>query len=52
MRMRLIYPKSLYKPTTDTLLVPRPREAQVGGKPLAGRELLEWTRTVITTLAA
>ncbi len=52
MRMRRIYPKSLYKPTTDTLLVPRPREAQVGGKPLAGRQLLEWTRTVIDTLAA
>ncbi|GAA1738982.1 transcription-repair coupling factor [Aeromicrobium alkaliterrae] len=52
MRLRRVYPKSLYKPTSDIVLVPRPREAQVGGKPLAGRELLEWTRTVIQTLAA
>jgi len=50
MRMRRVYPKSLYKTATDVLLVPRPREAQVGGKPLAGRELLEWTRTVVETL--
>ncbi|WP_229054986.1 transcription-repair coupling factor [Aeromicrobium sp. Leaf350] len=52
MRLRRIYPKSMYKAATDIVLVPRPREAHVGGKPLAGRELLEWTRVVIETLAA
>ncbi|MFT4300094.1 MAG: transcription-repair coupling factor [Aeromicrobium sp.] len=51
MRLRRIYPKSLYKPVTNTVLVPRPRTSGIGGKPLAGRELLEWTRLVVDTLA-
>ncbi|MFT4189659.1 MAG: transcription-repair coupling factor [Aeromicrobium sp.] len=50
MRLRRIYPKSMYKPVTDTVLIPRPREAQIGGKPLVGRELLEWTRLAVETL--
>ncbi len=52
MRMRRIYPKSLYKTVTHTILVPRPRQAQVGGKPLVGRELIEWTGVVVDTLIA
>lgn len=52
MRLRRVYPKSLYKPTSNVALVPAPKTAPVGGKPLRGRELLEWTRHVVETLVA
>jgi transcription-repair coupling factor (superfamily II helicase) len=50
MRLQRIYPRSTYKVAAEVALVPRPRTAPVGGTPLVGRELLEWTRTVIDTL--
>ncbi len=50
MRLQRIYPRSTYKVAAEIVLVPRPKTAPVGGKPLVGRELLEWTRTVIDTL--
>ncbi len=50
MRLQRIYPRSTYKVAAEVALVPRPKTAPVGGKPLVGRELLEWTRTVIDTL--
>ena len=52
MRLRRVYPKSLYKPATNVALVPAPRTAAVGGKPLRGRELLDWVGTVVQTLVA
>ncbi|KQP81294.1 transcription-repair coupling factor [Aeromicrobium sp. Leaf291] len=52
MRLRRVYPKSIYKPATDVALVPAPRTAPVGGRPLRGRELLEWVDTVVQTLVA
>ncbi|RYY51413.1 MAG: transcription-repair coupling factor [Actinomycetales bacterium] len=52
MRLRRVYPKSIYKPATDVALVPAPRTAAVGGRPLRGRELLEWVDTVVQTLVA
>ncbi|MEJ7633809.1 transcription-repair coupling factor [Aeromicrobium sp.] len=50
MRLQRIYPRSTYKVAAEVALVPRPRTAPVGGTPLVGRDLLEWTRTVIDTL--
>ncbi|AWB91444.1 transcription-repair coupling factor [Aeromicrobium chenweiae] len=50
MRLQRVYPRSTYKVAAEVALVPRPKTAAVGGKPLVGRELLEWTRTVIDTL--
>ena len=52
MRLRRVYPKSLYKPATNVALVPAPRTAAVGGKPLRGRELLDWVAQVVQTLVA
>ncbi len=52
LRLRRVYPKSIYKPATDVALVPAPRTAPVGGRPLRGRELLEWVDTVVQTLVA
>ncbi len=50
LRLRRIHPKSIYKHAAELALVPHPRTAPVGGKPLRDRELLEWTRTVVDTL--
>jgi transcription-repair coupling factor (superfamily II helicase) len=52
MRLRRVYPKSLYKAATNVALVPAPRTAPVGGKPLRGRELLDWVAQVVRTLVA
>lgn len=50
MRLQRVYPRSTYKAAAEVALIPRPKTAPIGGKPLVGRELLEWTRTVIDTL--
>ncbi|WP_370232901.1 hypothetical protein, partial [Aeromicrobium sp.] len=52
MRLRRVYPKSLYKPATHVALVTAPKTAPVGGRPLRGRELLQWVATVVETLTA
>ena len=49
-RLQRLYPKSLVKPTVDTILVPRPQTAVIGGRPLDGIALLEWARGVIDTV--
>ena len=46
-RLMRMYPKSIVKTQVDTVLVPRPQTAVVGGKPITGVALLEWARTVI-----
>lgn len=46
-RLQRMYPKSLVKPATDTILVPRPQTAVVAGKPITGLALLEWAAKVI-----
>lgn len=52
MRLARIYPKSVYKQAVKVALVPAPRTAPVGGKPVTGRDLLAWVRTVVDTLTA
>ncbi len=50
-RLQRMYPKSIAKPQVETLLVPRPQTAMVGGhpipQPITGMALLEWARGVI-----
>ena len=46
-RLQRMYPKSIVKPQVETLLVPRPLTAMVGGQPITGMALLEWARGVI-----
>uniref|UniRef100_UPI0028ABA840 transcription-repair coupling factor n=2 Tax=Bacteria TaxID=2 RepID=UPI0028ABA840 len=50
LRINRIYPKSLYKEAVKVLLVPAPRAEGIGGKPLRGRELLEWAGRVVDTI--
>ena len=46
-RLQRLHPKSVVKPQVDTILVPRPQTAPVGGRPIAGIALLEWARKII-----
>jgi transcription-repair coupling factor (superfamily II helicase) len=46
-RLQRMYPKSLVKAQTDTILVPRPISTGFPAKPLDGIALLEWARVVI-----
>jgi transcription-repair coupling factor (superfamily II helicase) len=46
-RLQRMYPKSIVKAQVDTILVPRPQTAVVGGRPIDGVALLEWARSVI-----
>jgi transcription-repair coupling factor (superfamily II helicase) len=46
-RVQRLYPKTVLKPAVRTMLVPAPRAAGVGGRPLRDRELLAWCGEVI-----
>jgi transcription-repair coupling factor (superfamily II helicase) len=50
MRLTRIYPGSIIKPATRTILVPRPMTARVGGQPVRDTELLEWLETLVSTV--
>ena len=49
-RLMRMFPKSVVKTQVDTILVPRPQTAVVGGKPIQGVALLEWARLVIDSV--
>ncbi len=42
LRLGRLYPGSLFKPATRTILVPRPMTARVGGQPVRDTALLDW----------
>ncbi|TVL93867.1 transcription-repair coupling factor [Streptomyces sp. SAJ15] len=50
LRLKRLHPRSVLKPATQQILVPRPTTARVGGKPVVGRELLAWTGEFLTTI--
>jgi transcription-repair coupling factor (superfamily II helicase) len=54
-RLKRLYPKALYKPVANTVSVPRPTEGPAGGRlgapPLRDRELLDWARKFLESLA-
>lgn len=52
LRLKRLYPKSIYKPQLDTMLIPRPTTAKIGGKPLRDREILVWAQTVISAIVS
>ena len=47
LRLQRLYPGTLVKPAVRTILVPRPKTARVGGRPLADVELLHWCRDLV-----
>ncbi|WP_327290804.1 transcription-repair coupling factor [Streptomyces sp. NBC_01198] len=50
LRLSRLHPRAVLKPATHQVLVPRPATARVGGKPVVGRELLQWTADFLTTI--
>ncbi|WP_373887124.1 transcription-repair coupling factor [Acidipropionibacterium jensenii] len=52
MRLKRLHPGSTVKDAAGLVLVPKPRTARVGGRPLAGAELLDWARAVVTDILA
>src|SRR5690349_2722545 len=50
LRLQRLYPGSVIKPSVHQVLVPRPKTAKVGGKPLLGRELLAWTGEFLASI--
>jgi transcription-repair coupling factor (superfamily II helicase) len=49
-RLMRVYPKSIVKTQVDTILVPRPQTAPVGGRPIDGIALLQWAAGVIDAI--
>ncbi len=47
LRLRRLYPKSLHKQATRTLLVPVPKSGGLGGRPLRDLELLKWCTELV-----
>jgi transcription-repair coupling factor (superfamily II helicase) len=47
LRLHRLYPKTLVKAATDTMLVPKPMTARVGGQLLRDQELIAWARDLI-----
>ncbi|MFI0788494.1 transcription-repair coupling factor [Streptomyces lydicus] len=50
LRLKRLYPRTVLKPATRQILVPRPTTGKIGGKPLVGRELLAWVGEFLTTV--
>ncbi|MET8859268.1 transcription-repair coupling factor [Streptomyces sp. NPDC004579] len=50
LRLQRLYPGTVIKPTAHQVLVPRPKTAKVGGRPLVGRELLGWTGEFLASI--
>jgi transcription-repair coupling factor (superfamily II helicase) len=50
MRLSRLYPGSLYKAASGTVLVPRPTEGGFGAKPLADHALIQWARSLIESV--
>ncbi|MGO1165932.1 MAG: transcription-repair coupling factor [Janibacter sp.] len=48
LRLSRLYPKSSYKEGTQTVLVPKPMTARVGGSPLRDTKVLQWATDLIT----
>ncbi|HWH29925.1 MAG TPA: transcription-repair coupling factor [Mycobacteriales bacterium] len=50
LRLQRLYPRSIVKPAVQTVLVPRPTTARVGGTPLRDVALLDWARELLTAV--
>ncbi|KUL50819.1 transcription-repair coupling factor [Streptomyces sp. NRRL F-4489] len=50
LRLKRLHPRTVLKPATRQILVPRPTTGRIGGKPVVGRELLAWVGEFLTTI--
>ena len=51
-RLQRLYPKSIYKAAARTLLVPAPKTAPLGGRPLRDVALLKWATDLVEAMFA
>jgi transcription-repair coupling factor (superfamily II helicase) len=49
MRLKRVY-NGLYKAPPRMAMVPHPKTAAIGGRPIAGRELIEWVHAVVDAM--
>ncbi|SDS22896.1 transcription-repair coupling factor [Paraoerskovia marina] len=47
LRLRRLYPGTVLKPAIRAVLVPFPMTSRLGGRPLRGSEILQWSRQLI-----
>jgi transcription-repair coupling factor (superfamily II helicase) len=50
MRLKRLYPESVYKVAADTVSLPRPSTRRVGGEPMRDTQLLEWAAELLKTV--
>ena len=50
MRLQRLYPRTILKPATRTIVVPRPATASFGGAPLRDTELLSWAADLVKSV--
>lgn len=49
LRLARIHPKSTYKQAAEIALIPHPKTAPIGGRPLRDRDLITWVDSVLDT---
>jgi transcription-repair coupling factor (superfamily II helicase) len=50
MRLKRLYPDAVYKQATDTVSLPRPMTARVGGQPVRDTALLDWAAELLRSV--
>ncbi|PYI37609.1 transcription-repair coupling factor [Arthrobacter psychrolactophilus] len=50
MRLNRMYPGSLVKPALNSILIPKPKTARIGGRDLADAEVLKWAEGVLEAI--
>jgi transcription-repair coupling factor (superfamily II helicase) len=50
MRLKRLYPDAVYKVPTETVSLPRPTTARVGGEPVRDTALLEWAAELLRSV--
>jgi transcription-repair coupling factor (superfamily II helicase) len=50
MRLKRLYPETVYKAAADTVSLPRPMTRRVGGEPLRDNALLDWCAELLHTV--
>jgi transcription-repair coupling factor (superfamily II helicase) len=49
-RLKRLYPDAVYKQATDTVSLPRPMTARVGGQPVRDTALLDWAAELLRSV--
>ncbi|MEV0127430.1 transcription-repair coupling factor [Dactylosporangium sp. NPDC050688] len=50
MRLKRLYPESVYKAAADTVSLPRPSTRRIGGEPMRDTQLLDWAAELLKTV--